>query len=124
MRANSKAFDQGIKVGGEYISHVNIREKTMSEMGVIARQRAKECYKTEPKQQEFIQGWLALAQQYQTMFKDYPTKLQVVGIIFKCEHCKTTFEIEYDEPVTFSDLSKEKSKSCPICHDTGKPVNQ
>lgn len=121
------AFDKGIQIGRETLYRINPKKMTLAELGSIARTSAKQFYKTEIKQREFVQGWYTYTQQYQTMFKDYPTKLDIVGITLKCGHCNTTFEIEFEiedlEPVSFEELRKAKNEACPICHDTGKVVN-
>jgi uncharacterized membrane protein YebE (DUF533 family) len=118
------AFEMGIKTGREYLYRIGPERSTIAEMGGIARTCAKQYYKTQAKQQEFVQGWHAVIQQFQTLFKDYPTKLHIMGVMFRCEHCQTLFEVEYDDPIDIAEISTLKQKPCPICHDTGKVREQ
>jgi hypothetical protein len=118
------AFEKGTQIASEYIYRVDPAKTTISQMGAMARVCAKRHYKTEVKQREFVKGWLSYSQQFQTLFKDYPTRLHIMGITFKCEHCKTTFELEYDEPVDLSVVRKAQYEPCPVCHDTGKIIDK
>jgi transposase len=118
------AFEKGVDISRQYLSRTDPKQTTLTQMGAMARVCAKRHYRTEAKQQEFVKGWYAYSQQFQTLFKDYPTQLHIMGITFKCEHCKTTFEIEYEEPTDFSELRKAQHEACPICHDTGKAIEQ
>lgn len=114
------ALEKGVKVGREYLCRIDPQKATIAEMGAMARTCAKQYYRTAAKQQEFIKGWQAVTLQFQTLFQDYPTKLSIMGITFRCEHCQTVFEVEYDNPVDLSVVRTVKQEPCPICQDTGK----
>lgn len=112
------ALGKGAKVGRAYISRVNPKTTTVIEMGAMARTCARECYRSEAKQKEFVSGWLAVSQQFLHMFKDYPTQRNIKSVILECQRCGEEVKVSWPDKVPdIGDIRKAQLLPCPVCHE-------
>lgn len=97
---------------------------TREEYRKLGYVKAKQTYKTEAKQEEFMIGWIAVMQPYFKMMADGPRRRVTHALItIECDRCLSQEMLEFTGDDISDFVRIYKNKPCPECQKADRCID-
>lgn len=120
------AIGNGANQGRQFRHSNPVLFESMTRDGyrIMGETKAKQVYASQAKQAEFVQGWIAVNQQFFQFLADGPRRrVSKVCFTIECARCGTEEEIEIEgDDVEYMPI-KYKSKPCPVCQKEARCID-
>lgn len=120
------AIEKGAKLG-EQFRHSNpvlYESLTQERYRSFGELKAKQLYATPAKQAEFVQGWIAINQQFFRFLADGPRRrVSKISFTIECNKCGSEEEIEAEGSDIGCLASKYRDKPCPVCQKAARHID-
>lgn len=121
------AIENGAKQGERFRLHsrvVRFEKMTRQQYKQLGMMKARQCYKTEEKQAEFLVGWIAVNQSFFKMMADGPRRRVIYALItIECDKCLAQEMLEFTGDDIADFVRIYKNKPCPECQKNDRHVD-